>query len=200
GAGGRAAGWGGNPGDEIRGALARADGSGPTAVIVGGREAWKVADRLKALDVPVVLRVDFPEEPKVPSRAEYRATKAEERDEPLAVLEDRHARWKERVANASALAKAGVRFAFTGDGLSRPDTLHAQVRKLIAAGLPAEAAVAALTRDAAAIAGLSKRLGTIEPGKLGHLTLLTAAYGDERARARYVLAEGLKFDLEKAAP
>jgi imidazolonepropionase-like amidohydrolase len=192
--------WEANTRDEIHRALDLADEFGTTAVIVGGREAWKVADRLKAKGVPVVLRVDFPEEPRVPTRAEYARKKVEERDEPLAVLEDRKARWKERVANASALAKAGVTFAFSSDGLTRLDTFHAQVRKLVDAGLPADAAVAALTRDAASILGLSKRLGTIEPGKLGHLVVLTAAYGDEKSKPRYVLADGLKFDLEKSAP
>lgn len=192
--------WEANTRDEIHRALDLAEEFGTSAVIVGGREAWKVADRLKARGVAVVLRVDFPEEPKVPSRAEFRKTKAEERDEPLAVLEDRKARWKERVGCAAALAQAGVRFAITADGVSRPDAFHAQVRALIAAGLPADAAVAALTRDAAAIVGLSKRLGTIEPGKLGHLVAWTAPYGDEKARPRYVLADGLKFDLEKEAP
>ncbi len=45
---------------------------GTDAVIVGGREAGKVVDRLKALDVPVILRIDFPPEPKVPSESDYR--------------------------------------------------------------------------------------------------------------------------------
>src|SRR5262249_26096102 len=61
-------------------------------------------------------------------------------------------------------------------------------------------AVAALTRDAAEIAGLSKRLGTIEPGKLGHLVAMTGPYGGETSKPRYVLADGLKFDLEKETP
>jgi imidazolonepropionase-like amidohydrolase len=192
--------WEANTRDEIHRALDLAEEFGTTAVIVGGREAWKVADRLKAQNVPVVLRVDLPDEPKVPSKDEYRKKKAEEREEPLAVLEDRKARWAERAANASKLAKAGVTFAFATDGVTRIDTFHAQVRKLIAAGLPADAAVAALTREAAAIVGLSKRLGTIEPGKLGHLVVMTAPYGDEKAKPRYVLADGLKFDLEKDTP
>ena len=71
---------------------------------------------------------------------------------------------------------------------------------MIAAGLPREAAVDALTRRAAEIAGLGRRLGTIEPGKLGHLVVLTARYGDESAKVRYVLVDGLKFDLEKPGP
>ncbi|WZO96632.1 amidohydrolase family protein [Isosphaeraceae bacterium EP7] len=191
--------WEANTRDEILRALDLAEEFGTTAVIVGGREAGKVAGRLKACDVPVVLRIDFPDEPKVPTAAEYARKTSEEREDPLAVLSDRARLWKERVATASELHKAGVRFAISGDGLAKFETIHAQVRKLIAAGLPTDAAVAALTRNAASIAGLSKRLGTVECGKLGQLVVLTAEYGDEKAKARYVLADGLKFDLEKGA-
>src|SRR5207249_3930037 len=104
-------------------------------------------------------------------------------------------RWKERVQTARDLAQAGVKFAFASDGIAKVETFHAQVRKAIAAGLSADAAVAALTRQAAEIAGLGKRLGTIEPGKLGHLVVLTAPYGDEKAHVRYVLADGLKYEI-----
>jgi len=192
--------WEANTRDEIHRALDLAEEFGTTAVIVGGREAWRVADRLKAGDVPVILRVDFPDEPKVPDEAEYRKRTAEARDAPLKVLKDRHERWAERVGNARVLAAAGVRFAFASDGLARADAFHAQVRRAIAAGLPREAALDALTRRVAEIAGLGDRLGTIEPGKLGHLVALSAPYGDEAAKVRYVLADGLKFEPEKATP
>ena len=56
--------WEANTRDEIHRALDLADEFGVTPVIVGGREAWRVADRLAAARVPVVLRIDFPEEPK----------------------------------------------------------------------------------------------------------------------------------------
>ncbi|HEX8200598.1 MAG TPA: amidohydrolase family protein, partial [Isosphaeraceae bacterium] len=191
--------WEANSRDEILRALDLAEEFRTAAVIVGGREAAKVADRLKARGVPVVLRLDFAEMPKVPPEAEYHRRPGEERAEPLRVLAERAARWHERVQTARDLARAGVPFALASDGLAKPETFHAQVRKAIAAGLPPEAAVAALTRDAAAIAGLGKRLGTIEPGKLGHLVALSAPYGDESAQVRYVLADGLKFEPEKPA-
>ena len=66
-------------------------------------------------------------------------------------------------------------------------------------GSAAEAAVDALTRRAAEIAGIGDRLGTIEPGKLGHLVVLTAPYGGGTAKIRYVLIDGMKFDLERHA-
>ena len=56
--------WEANTRDEIHRALDLAEEFGFRPVIVGGREAWRVADRLAAADVAVVLRIDFPEEPK----------------------------------------------------------------------------------------------------------------------------------------
>lgn len=189
--------WEANTRDEIHRVLDLSSEFGTKPIIVGGREAGKVAERLKAEGVPVVLRIDFPEEPKIPSEAEYRKKDAEGRDIPLRVLTDRAAKWKERVATAAALQKAGVPFSLTSDGVAKSETFHAQVRKLIATGLPADSAVESLTRSAAQIAGVEKILGTIEKGKLGHLVVMTGPYADEKSKPRYVLADGMKFDLEK---
>jgi len=192
--------WEANTRDEIHRALDLAAEFGTTAVIVGGREAGKVADRLKAENIPVVLRLDFPDEPKVPTESDYAAKSEADRDEPLRVIADRAARWKERAGTAGSLAKAGVRFAFATDGVAKAETYPAQVRKAIAAGLSKDAALDALTRRAAEIAGLGRRLGTIEVGKLGHLVAMTAPFDDAKAKVRYVLADGVKFDMEKPGP
>lgn len=45
---------------DIRQALDMAEAWGFRPVIAGGREAWKVADRLAASDVPVLVSLDFP--------------------------------------------------------------------------------------------------------------------------------------------
>ena len=187
-----------NTRDEIHRALDLSAEFGTSPIIVGGRDAARVADRLKAQKVPVVLRIDLADEPKVPTEAEYRKRDAEGRDVALKVLADRASRWKERAGTAAALRKAGVTFALASDGLTKLDTFPAQVRKLIAAGLTADAAVEALTKSAAEIAGVDRTLGTIEKGKLGHLVVMTAALGDEKAKPRYVLIDGTKFDLDKS--
>ncbi|HEY2155645.1 MAG TPA: amidohydrolase family protein, partial [Isosphaeraceae bacterium] len=189
--------WEANTRDEILRSLDLADEFGTTAVIVGGREAGKVADVLKAKGVPVVLKLDFPEEPKAPTEAEYQKRPEAEREEPLRVLVDRNAKWKDRVGTAARLAKAGVPFAFATDGIAKADTTPAQVRKAIAQGLSKDDALDALTRTAAKIAGLEKRLGTIEVGKLGHIVVMTAPFEDEKAKVRYMLADWIKFDMEK---
>ncbi len=188
--------WEANTQDEIHRALDLAEEFGTTAVIVGGREAGKVAGRLKALDVPVVLRLDLPPEPKVPTEAEYRRLEASEREVPLRLLEDRHARWKARAATAAALAKAGVRFGLCTDGLTKPETFLTQLQRLISQGLPVPAAVGALTWQAAHIAGVEARLGNLAPGKLGQVVVLTGPLNEEASRVRFILVDGLKFELE----
>lgn len=188
--------WEADSRDEIHRVLDLAEEFGTTASIIGGREAWKVADRLKAKDVAVVLRLNFADEPKaVPSSAEYRKLSPLERGEPLRLRSDKKAKWKEQVACAKKLAAAGVRFGFSTDGLSRVDQFPAKLNLLIAAGLSREAALDALTRRAAEIAGVGDKLGTLEVGKLGHVVVATAPPGDESAKIRYVLIDGEKFEL-----
>ncbi len=188
--------WEANSRDEIHRALDLAEEFGTTAVIIGGREAAKVADRLKASNVPVVLSLRFPEEPRVPSQEEFRKRQPSERAEPLRVLADRKTKWKEQVGTAAALAKAGVTIAFSTEGVERVETFPAIVRQLVTAGLTADQALAGLTRNAAAIAGVGRRLGALEVGKLGHVIALTGAFTDERARVKYVLVDGLKFEIK----
>ena len=125
--------WEANTRDEIHRALDLAEEFGTTAVIVGGREAGKVADRLKSMNVPVVLRLNFPVEPRVPTEEEYQKKAQAERDEPLRVLANRKAEWKKQVGTAAGAGQGGR------CGLrSRPrawsgmDTFPAAVRQLIA--------------------------------------------------------------------
>ena len=60
--------WEADTRDEIHRALDLAEEFGTSAVIVGGREAAKVVDRLKAQRIPVVLRLNSAEEPEGPDR------------------------------------------------------------------------------------------------------------------------------------
>ena len=192
--------WEANSRDEIHRALDLAEEFGTSVVIVGGREAAKAADRLKAYKVPVVLRLNVPEEPRVPTEPEYRKKAAAERDEPLRVLAHRKAKWKEQLATAAALAKEGIPFAFATDGVTRLEDVPANLRKVLGEGLKPDDALAALTTHAAAIAGVERRLGTLEPGKLGHVIVMTAPFNEERAKVRYVLIDGLKFEVKPEDP
>ncbi|MBX9626242.1 MAG: amidohydrolase family protein, partial [Gemmataceae bacterium] len=159
-------------------------------VVVGGRQAWKVADRLKAEGVPVILRLDFPNPPD------------REKDQPVRVREDAERRRKEDGACAAKLHAAGVKFAFTTTGLTGPraaETFRENVRKAVSAGLPADAALAALTRDAADLLGVSSQVGRVTKGRAAHLVVTDGDFHGEMARYKWAFADGVRFDLDDRA-
>jgi len=182
--------------DEIHRALDLSAEFGFEPVIVGGREAAKVIDRLKAGNVPVVLRLNYPAKPKVPTKAEFAKKPATERIEPLRVTERKLEIWKEFVSTAAALHKAGIKFAFSTDGLQRPEQVAEKLREVIAEGLPENAAASALAAGGAAMARAGDRLGTLEAGKYGHLVALTGPMTDEKTKVRLVAADGILFDFD----
>jgi imidazolonepropionase-like amidohydrolase len=117
-------------------------------------------------------------------------------EEPLEVRVERRRLWLERRDNALRLHEAGVRFAF-GTGLSKPDELLSRIRSLIDAGLPADVALGALTREAADLVGLSRRLGRIEPGCDATLVLWrTDPLVDKKAKPAWVFVDGFPAEYE----
>jgi imidazolonepropionase-like amidohydrolase len=174
-------------------------------VVYGGRDAWRVADRLKAENVPVLLRVNFSDQPQagrgrgrgrgVPG-AEAPPGEESERRLPQRALDDQQRQLKEEMAAAGRLSKAGVLFAISTQGQAgdKPwDKFRENLRKVIGEGLPADAALRALTIDAARILGADKQLGTVEKGKAAHLVVATGDFNQAETKVRYVFADGTRF-------
>ena len=177
--------------DQIHRALDFAEEFKLKPLIVGGRSAWKVADRLKAAGVPVLLRLDFAE--------------AGERDadSPVRVREDRERLRKLDAGCAAALHKAGVRFAFSTAGITgdKPgDKFRANLRKAVDAGLPADAALAALTTTAADVLGVPAQLGRVTVGRAAHLTVTDGDFLAAATKVKYVFADGIKIDPDAPLP
>src|SRR4029077_8002662 len=101
-------------------------------------------------------------------------------------------------ANAATLHKAGVKFALAPGALG-PNDFIANVRKAIAAGLPREAAVEALTIRAAEIAGVGDQLGSIEPGKIADLVVADGPPLRDSTRIRPVFVDGIDYDVLPSA-
>ncbi len=173
--------------DEINRALDFAEEFKLKPIVLGGRDAWKVKDRLKASDTPVILRLNF--------------TEPGDKDKllPKRVQEDRARRRKEEQACAGELNKAGVRIAFathavTGD---KPhEKFASNLRLAMKAGLPSQAALKALTATAADILGVANQLGTIEKGKAAHLVVTDGNFEDAQTKVRYVFSDGVKFEYD----
>lgn len=170
---------------EIERALDLAKEFNLRAVIVGGAEAHRVAQRLKAENVPVVATLNFPRAP--------HETSPDADPEPLRVLRER----AEAPRNAARLAEAGVRFAFTASGLADMGELLPALRRATDAGLARERALRALTLDAAELLGVGDRLGSIETGKIANLTLVRGDLFDASARVTQVFVEGRPLELRQ---
>lgn len=151
-------------------------------VLYGAHDAASAAPRLAQARVPVIVSAKWPE-------------KAKDADpdavEPLRVLELRD----RAPATPAALASQKVTFAFYSDGLAGPKEVLANVRKAIAAGLSADAAVRALTLDAAQIYGVADRLGSLETGKIANVIVTSGPLFDEKTTIEHVFVDGSRFDV-----
>ena len=94
--------------------------------------------------------------------------------------------------NAAALQKAGIKFALASGG-SRE--FIPNVRKAIAAGLPANLALEAVTIRAAELAGAAEMLGSIEPGKIANLVISNGDILSDSARVSGVFVDGIRYEV-----
>ena len=101
-------------------------------------------------------------------------------------------------ATAATLHEAGLAFGFTAWDV-KPADVRKNLRLMIENGLPEDAALAALTTDAADILGLADRLGTVDNGKIANLVVTDAPYFDEESKVRYVFVDGQQFEIEEEA-
>jgi imidazolonepropionase-like amidohydrolase len=115
-----------------------------------------------------------------------RASLAPDADEALSVLRDR--------ANApkgpALLDKAGILFAFESNGLSEPKDFLKNAQKAVAAGLSKDAALKALTLNAATLAGAADRLGSLDRGKIANILVTEGDLFEEKSVVKYVFVNG----------
>jgi imidazolonepropionase-like amidohydrolase len=157
--------------DEIRGAVAFAAEHSLKVIVAGGLEAWRCADLLKQNDVPVLLNVD-----RLPRRESDRYDAA--------------------YANAARLHAAGVRFAIVSDDASQSRNLPYEAAMARAFGLPADAALRAITLSPAEIFGVADRMGSLAVGKDADLLVATGDIMDHRVSVTHVFIGGVAQSLE----
>jgi hypothetical protein len=120
-----------------------------------------------------------------------------EYEEPFAVRLDRRTRWEQGRDCALRLHDASVPFVF-GSAEAKPAEVLERVRTLVKTGLPAEAALAALTSEAARFLGVEQRLGEIAVGKDATFTLWRSdPLTDERASPAWIFVDGFPSEFER---
>lgn len=154
-------------------------------MIAGGLEAWKVADRLKSENVPVLLSLNFPKR--------TAASSPDADPEPLAILRFR----SEVPKGASKLAAAGVKFAFQSGGATPIGDFFTNAGKAVENGLARDAAIRAMTLGAAEILGIDKTLGSIEAGKVANLVVVKGDLFGREKFASHVFVDGRHFEQKE---
>lgn len=154
-------------------------------IIAGGQESWKVADRLKAQNVPVLLSLNFP-----------KRTTASSPDADPDSLETLRLR-AEVPAGAAKLAAAGVRFAFQSGGAATIGDFFTNAGKAVENGLSRDAAIRAMTLGSAEILGVDNRLGSIEPGKIANLAIVKGDLFGKDKFVPQILIDGKVFEQKE---
>lgn len=172
-----------NQSREIERVFNLADEFGFKPILLGGREAGRVAAVIKERGVAVILTNDVGTEPPAEAR-----TNIDPRDRiPDAVRAERRARWLEIATGDQRLAEAGVLFAFSSEGAGRDGVLSV-ARARIVRGLDRRTALKALTTNAAQILGVGEQMGLIKVGFKGNLVLMDGDFTRESSKvlATYV--------------
>jgi Amidohydrolase family len=169
------------------------------------KEGWPIINKIKASGAKVFLSLDLPEEKKDEKKDEKKPDSTKIKETPKTktatdiekeALEKRKA---EAIANYTSQAKefnkAGVPFGFSTLSAKTKD-IHANLRRMIAAGLSEDAALGALTTIPAQLLGLSDRLGTIDNGKMANLVISDKPYFSEKAKVKYVFVDGVLYKME----
>lgn len=156
---------------QIQSAIAFAEEQSVRMILAGGSDSWRVADRLKSRDIPVIV----------------------------ADIQNAGRRWEAYDAIFSLPKKlhdAGVRFCITGDRSSsnaRNVPFHAA--QAWAYGLPHDVALRSITLAPAQILGIADRVGSIEAGKDANLIVADGDILEIRSTIHQVYIQGRKVDM-----
>jgi imidazolonepropionase-like amidohydrolase len=151
---------------DIKDAVAFAERANVNFVLSGAIESTYAADLLKEKNIPVILSnvLSMPSRPDNFHASTYQL--------------------------AGELAKAGVKFAFSSGDNTNVRLVPFQAAMSVAWGLDRDAAIRALTIDAAEILGVANRVGSLEPGKDANLFVSNGDPLEIRSQVTHVVIAG----------
>ncbi|MGH7529934.1 MAG: amidohydrolase family protein [Gemmatimonadales bacterium] len=138
-------------------------------ILAGGAEAWMIADRIAAADVPVLVQpLD-----NIPS---YDA---------LGI----------RYENAALLATAGVKVILMETDTHNARNLRQQAGNAVAYGMSWDQALRAITATPAEVFGVARDYGTLEPGKVANVVVWSGDPFEFSTAVEHVFIRGREIPL-----
>jgi imidazolonepropionase-like amidohydrolase len=166
--------------NDVLRALALADEFKVRVAVAEAPQAARVAEIVKARKLPLLVSVNF-DPPRAPT---FAAPDDDKERQEIAEAE----------RNPAELHKAGVSFALVS--AFAPDFL-AGVRKAIERGLPAEAALRAITLAPAEVLGVADRLGSLEAGKIANVVVWSGEPLAKDTKAKMVFVDGVLYEPDE---
>jgi imidazolonepropionase-like amidohydrolase len=157
---------------DIKQVIAFADEMKVKVILSGGAEAYKVADQLKAKNIPVIIGPVL--------------TMPPDEDDP----------YDTAFTNAGVLAKAGVKIAFQTQSSAEARNLPYNAGMAAAFGLPKEEALKAVTINPAEIFGVADQIGSIEVGKVANLIVTDGDPLEILTHVKHLFINGRQVSLK----
>lgn len=157
---------------QIQAAITWAEKENVRLIIVGGRDAWRITNQLKAKNIPVIV---------------------------TDVLSSPSRRWEEYdlvYSLPGKLKEAGILFCISGDtDPSNARNLNHHAATAAAFGLSKEDALKAVTLDAARVLGIDSLVGSIEPGKQATVLVVSGDILELSSTVEQVYIQGKTVDM-----
>lgn len=141
---------------------------------------------LRAAGMPVLLPLELPEKPDFKDDDSVIETSLSDMQQ--ALLAPRL---------PLALDAAGVEYAFVTAGMKSARRFPENLAAVVEAGLSADKALAAVTTTPARLLGLSRTMGTIEPGKQANLMIVEGELFTDQPKLRHLFVQGYHEEIEE---
>jgi imidazolonepropionase-like amidohydrolase len=160
------------------------DEFGVQYIIKGGGDEYRRIDAIKATAAKLIIPINFPDAYDVsdPYAAEY-----------LKIGDMLH--WELATRNPAELAKANISFAITTNGLKSSAEFHANLRKAYQAGLSEKDLLSSLTTVPAAMLGLEKECGMLEPGMTANFFISTGHFLSDKSSILHNWVKGKPYAI-----
>jgi imidazolonepropionase-like amidohydrolase len=158
-------------------------------ILASGQE-WRRPDLAKSAAAPFILPLNFPEISKMP-----------EEDDWNAITLDQLRAWDWAPEDAAVLRAQNLEVALTTYDLEDKTQFQKNLISAMDRGFSTNDALAALTTVPAKLCGVEQSLGTVEPGKMANLTVVSGkGYFDLEAKVKEVWIDGRIYRSEAAEP
>ncbi|MTI40669.1 amidohydrolase family protein [Fulvivirga lutimaris] len=161
------------------------DEFGVQYIIKGGGDEYQRIDEVKATRAKLIIPLNYPAAFDVDNPLDAKE---------VSLADMKH--WELAPGNAAALAKNGIEFAFTADGLSSAKDYLPNVRKAVEYGLSEQAALRAMTYTPASLLKATDQVGSLEKGKLANFIITSKSIFDDKASILENWVQGNKYQFK----